>query len=549
MKTRFFDWMTPVSREYLKSGYLVNGQDPIERVRVIADAAEKILGINGFADKFFNYMSRGWFSLSSPIWSNFGLARGLPISCYGSYVGDSIKEILESSLEVGMMSKVGGGTSGYFGDIRPRGSNIKDNGTTNGSYPFLKIFETNMQVISQGSSRRGYFAGYQEIDHPDIIEWLNIKTEGNDLQSIHYGVCVGDQWMNEMIGGDEDKRKIWAKVIKSRKETGLPYIFFKDNVNNNGPKAYKDKNIKIKSSNLCSEITLPVSEDESFVCDLSSMNLVFYDEWKDTDAVQTLIYFLDAVMTEFIEKASKIPYLERAVKFARRHRALGLGVLGWHDLLMAKGIPMESIQASSLNKMVFKFIRQSADEASRNLAILFGEPEMCDGLGVRNTTLLAIAPTLSSSMIMGDVSPGIEPRMSNYYIQNRAKSMNIYKNPHLEKILEERGENKKETWDSIKKRDGSVQHLDCLTEDEKGTFKTYLEINPMTLIKLAADRQKFIDQSQSLNLIISPYSTAKYVNSILIEAWKSGIKTLYYQHNLNAAQDFSRKVDCVACDG
>jgi ribonucleoside-diphosphate reductase alpha chain len=541
-----FFWLNDASRTFLRRGYLLDGTGPEERVRQIADHAESILGVDGFADKFYDYMSRGYYSLASPVWSNFGLDRGLPISCFGSYIGDSMEAILDTHAEVGMMTKVGGGTSGYFGDIRPRGAAITNNGTSNGSYPFAQLFDKIITVVSQGETRRGHFAGYIDIEHPDVEEWLKIQTEGNAIQTMYYGVVVGDEWMESMIEGDTDKRALWAKVIEARMNTGIPYLLFRDNVQRGRPEVYKDNGYRVLASNLCSEIALPATPDESFVCCLSSMNALHYDDWKDTDAVETLTFFLDAVMEEFIEGATGIKHMERAVRFARRHRAIGIGILGWHSYLQSKMIPFESVEAQSTGATIAKTIKERSYAASADLADRFGEPEVLEGYGRRNTTTMAVAPTKSSSFILGQVSPSIEPLQSNYYVQDRAKMKITYKNPYLVELLEEKGANTPETWDEIALRDGSVQHLDILSKEEKDVFKTFSEISQMEIVRQAAARQKHIDQSQSLNLAIDPNSTAvKDINKLYIEAWRSGVKSLYYQNGVNAAQSFSR--DLLAC--
>lgn len=862
-------WLTKESKLFLDRGYLLENQTPEDRIKQIADTASSILvktpKIFDFRKKFIEYMSKGYYSLSTPIWANFGLSRGLPISCFGSYIGDSVSDIMSTTAEVGMMSKIGGGTSAYFGDIRPRGSAITNNGVSDGSFAFTKIFEAVIDTINQGScytegtevltdkgfkdfrdvdlnndllaqvdeynnisftknyqlikqpykgivykysglkkdkllditvtpehrmviqkkkvlqknkikyvswkestdivqardlklhrdnrfiiagtatgdrqlsfverlliahqadgrksssdrkwefhlkkerkiarllwilnnlsitpnltetsegstlisfycditskihdfswvnlseiskhwaedfieeignwdgyikdncinysstnkscvdivqavavlankrttlfsltnregnrkdlhsvsissvshiggdslktskhdydgyvycasvplgrlvvrnngtslicgnSRRGMFAGYIDIDHPDIEEWLNIHTEGNPIQLIYYGVCVGNDWLNEMKAGDQEKRKIWAKVLQRRSETGIPYIFFKDNANNHKPSVYADK--PIYASNLCSEISLPSSLDESFVCCLSSLNLLHYDEWKDTDAVEVLTWFLDAVMEEFIQKGRKLPYLEKAVKFAQNHRAIGIGVLGWHSYLQSKMIPFESHKAFELNKEIFDLIRTKSYRASEQLAETFGECPLTLGTGRRNTTLLAVAPTKSSSFILGQVSPSIEPLKSNYFVRDLAKIKITYKNPYLEKILENRGHNEASTWQSILERGGSVQHLPFLTRLEKDVFKTFAEIDQESVIRQAADRQEYICQSQSLNLMIHPSTPVKEINRLYLLANELGIKSLYYQFSVNAAQEFNRKiVTCNSCE-
>ena len=544
----------------MAKGYLAAGQSPEERVRFMAERAEKILKKPGYADKFYGYMSKGYFSLASPIWSNFGLRKGLPISCFGSYIDDSMAGILFTQAEVGMMSKFGGGTSGYFGALRPRGAPIKDNGASSGAVHFMLLFEAMVNVVSQGSVRKGHFAPYLPIDHQDILEFLDIGTEGNPIQELTHAVTVTDKWMEEMIAGDEDKRVIWAKVLQRRGQMGYPYIFFKDNVNKNTADVYKDKSLTIYASNLCSEVLLPSNEKWSVVCDLSSMNVLYFDEWKDTDAVETLVYFLDAVMSEFIEKIEAMRdsevaadqyafrFMEKAYNFAVANRALGVGALGWHSLLQSKMLAFESVEAFKLNKVVFKTIQDQAYKASGKMAEEYGEPEIMKGYGRRNATLCAVAPTTSSAFILGQVSQSIEPIWSNCYVKDIDKMKVTIKNKFLENLLESKGKNDKITWSSIRDNDGSVQHLSFLSWKEKEVFKTFAEIDQMLIIDQAADRQVFIDQGQSLNVMINPKTPVKDINNFYIQAWKQGIKTLYYQHSMNAAQQLSRKKICINCE-
>ena len=545
-----FHWLNDDSRLFLQRGYLLEGTTALDRIRYIAEHAERKLGIEGFADKFYHYMSRGYFSLSSPIWSNFGLDRGLPISCFGSYIGDSIQEIMTTTAEVGMMSKIGGGTSAYFGDIRPRGSVIKNNGKSDGSFNFSKLFDTIIDVISQGTSRKGQFAGYIDIEHGDIEEWLDIHTEGNPIQLMYYGVCVGHDWLESMKAGDPFKRQLWAKLLQRKTETGIPYLFFKDNANAGRPDVYKDKNMTIHASNLCTEIMLPSNTEESFVCCLSSMNLLYFDEWKDTDAPEVLIYFLDVVMSEFIEKSKGIAYLHRANRFATRHRALGLGVLGWHSYLQANNIAFDSFEAMNKNNLIFKTLQQKTLKASQDLAKRFGEPDILKGYGRRNTTLMSIAPTKSSSFILGSVSPSVEPFKSNYYVKDLAKIKTTYKNPFLVKLLQEKGLDIEDIWESILRNDGSVQHLEQLSEHEKEVFKTFSEISQLSVIQQAAQRQQYIDQGQSINVMIHPATPAKDLNQLYLTAEELGLKSIYYQFSMSAAQVFNRNLlSCSSCEG
>jgi ribonucleoside-diphosphate reductase alpha chain len=395
--TKDIYWLNKDSRKFLERGYLTEGETAEQRIRDIAETAQKYLNIEGFADKFERYMHSGAYSLSSPIWANFGRKRGLPISCFGSYIPDTMEGIMEKVSEVSIMTKHGGGTSGYFGDIRGRGTPISSGGESTGSVHFMELFDKVMEVVSQGNVRRGSFAAYLPIDHPDIEEFLKIKDIGNSIQSLSIGVCVSDEWMKKMIGGDKEYRRIWGLVIKKRFESGYPYIFFSDNANNQAPKIYKDKKMKILSQNLCAEICLPSNEKESFVCDLSSLNLEKWEDWKDTDAVETLVYFLDAVMSEFIEKTEGMKFMEAPRNFAINHRALGVGVLGWHSLLQSKMIAFESMEAKILNNQIWKTIRDRADLATTELAKKFGEAPIYKDSEEkrRNTTTLAVAPTTS----------------------------------------------------------------------------------------------------------------------------------------------------------
>jgi ribonucleoside-diphosphate reductase alpha chain len=918
-------WLNEYSQQYLESDYLVSGQSLDERVDVICQTIAKILGDKlSIADKFKENLKKGWYSLSTPIWANFGTDRGLPISCFSSTIEDNMASILYTNAEVGMMTKYGGGTAAYFGDLRGRGHPIKNNGYSSGAVHFMQMFDSQMSVISQGSTRRGNFAAYLPINHPDIMEFLKIKSEGFLIQDLSFGVCVEDEWLQSMKDGDKEKRKIWAKVLEVRANVGYPYIIFTDNVNKNTADVYIDKEMKITHSNLCiagdqrvvtslgyltakelceldiplslfdgekevksskmklrehsadifkitlenglehritgyhplpvlntatkqisktlcqdlkvgdiiaiqtnkglfgeldmpkeafllglyqgdgtqtktdimldlwendfdlekeiqeafnyihfkyncdnygvinqtarlvgtrrrnpatfhtcnagqsnvakkrlssrtlkkaldfkkgivpdwiwkssektqwqyvrgllysdgtcgmyngkgdsiqvslasidltflkdvqlifnnlglqssirllrksgqnllpdgkggkkyyhtkdcwrlivsnkascieldlntgflkrksinlsnrkyrdntkkgykissimyegrepvycptvesedhifisqgfktfncSEIFLPTSATESFVCDLSSMNLLHYDDWKDTDAVEVLIYVLDAVMEEFIEKSKNIMFMDRAHNFAKNHRALGLGVLGWHSLLQSKMIPFESMEAKLLNTTIFKGLQKKTLEASQYLATIYGEPKLLKGYGRRNSTTMAIAPTKSSAFILGQVSEGIEPHKSNYYIKDLAKGKFSIRNVHLKDLLASLQRDTSEVWESILKNKGSVQHLDFLTIEQKNVFKTFQEISPREIVIQAASRQKYIDQGQSLNLMINPKTPVKDVNALILEAWELGVKAFYYQIGINAAQELSQNIlTCTSCE-
>ena len=862
-----FYWLNRDSRTFLKRGYLKEGQEAEDRVREIADTAERILGIEGFSDKFHSYMAKGYYSLATPVWTNFGNDRGLPVSCFNSHVSDTMESILSKSVEVGMMSKMGGGTSGYFGDLRPRGAKISAGGESSGPVHFLEIYDKISEVVSQGcydnkteiltskgwrffqdvhedndvmvaqvgdndkisfvkpnsffkyhvdesllhfkdsknidllvtknhnmvfkyeskskktglrnvkptyrtslaekcplhrdvkfvhssfgegdnllsskerflialqadgsitkntktaytfnftkerkikrleailkscrykyakktsengvtsfyvntgkefskkldwvdlkniskkwaeefiievlnwdgsfgrlnsggiyssivkencdtiqsvacfcgykskytydersadenkkpihkiflskgqyfgvekleskevryngyvycvevpshkliirrgghtlvcgnSARRGSFAAYLPVDHPDVEDFLRIRSSGHSIQNLSFGVTISDDWMQSMIDGDKAKRQVWAKILRKRSETGYPYLFFSDNVNNANPQVYKDKGLVVKSSNLCSEILLSSDELNSFVCILASPNLLHWDEMKKTDAIKCLIYFLDAVNQEFVEKTKNMKYMEAAHNFAKNHRAIGLGALGWHSYLQSKMIAFESMEAKLLNSQIFQEIRKNCDEATEELAKKYGEAPILKGYGRRNTHTMAIAPNTSSSFILGQVSPSIEPLNSNYFVKDLAKGKFTYKNPYLKELLKEKGKDDQTTWKSILTKGGSVQHLDFLSQEEKDVFKTFGEISQKEIVIQAAQRQKSIDQGQSLNVMIPPDAKPKDVSNLLIDGWKMGIKCFYYQRSANPAQELSRNImACKSCEG
>jgi len=547
-----FYWLNEDSRTFLSRGYLSDGETPESRIRDIANKAEEYLGEKGFADKFYEYMSRGYYSLSSPVWANYGKKRGLPVSCFGSYIDDSMESILYAHAENGMLMKNGGGTSGYFGPIRHRGAPITDSGESSGSVHFMQLFDTLASVVSQGSVRRGFFAAYQDLEHPDADEFLDIGTEGNPIQGLTTSVVVSDKFIHDMKAGDPEKRRLWAKVLQRRSEIGYPYIMFGDNVNKNKPQVYKDKDMWIYASQMCSEISLPSSVTETFTCVLSSINVLHWDEIVETDAIEIMTKFLDTVCEEFIIKTEGIEYLKRAREFSINHRALGLGILGWHSYLQSNMIPFESSAAAKKNLEIAKTLQERSHAASRELAKTLGEPPLLEGYGMRNTTTMAIAPTKSSSFILGQVSQSIEPEFSNCYVKDLAKIKVTIRNPYLEKLLDEKGENKYEVWETIKAADGSVQHLNFLTQEEKEVFKTFSEINPYTIVDYAAIRQKYIDQSQSLNLMLDPDMSVKDINALYLYAWELGVKNLYYSFSMSAAQSLTRKrvqsSGCAACE-
>lgn len=542
MERKKYYWLNDESRLFLSRGYI--NETPEQRIKDISRSAEKYLGIPGFAQKFEDYMARGFYSLSTPVWINFGKNKGLPISCYGSNIDDDLDSILNASREIGMMSKYGGGTSAYLGNIRPRGASISTGGKADGPVHYARMYDTVVDVCKQAEARRGACAVYLPIEHDDVMEFLGIGTEGNPIQNLQYGVTVTDDWMESMISGDVEKRKVWAKVIQNRSEFGFPYVMFKDNSNNHTT-PYNELGYEITASNLCTEIQLPTDSFNSFVCCIGSINLLHWDEIKETDAIETYVAFLNAVMEEFIVKSATLPGMSRANRFAKEHRAIGLGVMGWHSLLQDKLMPFESLEAKMLNNQVFKLIKSRSEEASRQLCANNGFS--CIREGYANTTLIAIAPTKSSSFIHGQVSMGIEPIKSNYFVKDLAKSRSVYKNPILMRELEKYNMNTPEVWESILLKDGSVQHLDFPTKE---VFKSLSEISQKEIVIQAASRQRYIDQSQSLNLAIDPSVPAKDINALYIFAWEQGVKTLYYQYNKSSAQELKRNIlECKSCEG
>ena len=547
-------WLTDESKQMLERGYLLPNQTVDEKLNSICKyAASFYKDEEGLKEKFLELFERGWCSLSSPIWANFGEDRGLPISCFNTYIPDSMDGIYGALHEVAMETKLGGGTSGYF-KLRSIGSPIKGGGISSGLMSFVELFDTTAKVVSQAGVRRGAFAAYVDIEHPEIEKFLTVKDKQSSLQSINTGICVSDEWMKLMEDGDKEKREIWAKILKSRREKGIPYLFFSDTVNKNKPQIYKDTNSIINASNLCNEIYLPTSETESFVCCLLSMNLFTYDEWENTDAVKLAVMFLDAVMSDFIKKVKDIPSMYKTYNFAKRHRALGLGVMGWHSLLQQKMIPFESFEAQQLNTSIFKYLKENSYKASIEIGDKYGHAPIFDEVETsdikrRNTTLLALAPTTSSSSILGQVSPSVEPYASNYFVAGLAKGSFTRKNLQLENLLINKNKNTEDVWKSIIQNQGSVQHLDFLTDREKEVFKTFQEISPFTIIQQASARQYFIDQGQSINLKIPNAMSIRDVNKVHMEAWKLGLKGLYYQRGTSVAKEaVLSMMECKSCE-
>lgn len=571
------------SPEYVKTisgGYLLKGEKPIDAYHRVANSVADRLGKPEMADKFFQYIWNGWLNLATPVLSNTGTDRGLPISCYGIDIADSVFDIGTKNLEMMLLAKHGGGVGVGFNRIRPAGSKISKNGTSDGVIPFTKIFDSTILATSQGNVRRGAASSNLNIEHKDFEDWLDIREPKGDVNrqclNLHQCAVVGDKFMRKLEDGDVDARRKWGKLLQKRKATGEPYILFKGNVNKQNPEAYKKNSLKVYMTNICSEIVLHTDENHSFVCCLSSVNLARYEEWKDTDLIYIATWFLDGVLEEFIQKAKNMKGFENVVRFAEKGRAIGLGVLGWHTYLQQKGIPFEGLLAQFETRKIFSQIKIESERASRDMAEEYGEPLWCVETGMRNTHLRAIAPTVSNSKLSGNVSAGVEPWAANVFTDQSAKGTFIRKNKELEKVLKKIGINTKEIWDKILADGGSIQDIEELdnwyyhdgkvkhTNDVydypdnmltpvKDVFKTFKEINQLELIKQAGIRQQYIDQSVSLNLAFPSQATPKWINQVHMEAWRQRIKTLYYMRTESVlrADIATRATDesCTSCDG
>jgi len=571
---------TEIYVKTISKGYLLPGEKPKDAYWRVATKVAQRLGKPQLATKFFDYIWKGWLNLATPVLSNTGTDRGLPISCFGIDVADSIYDIGKKNLELMLLAKHGGGVGIGINQIRPAGASITGNGTSDGVVPFTKIYDSTILATNQGSVRRGAASVNLNIEHKDFEEWLEIREPKGDVNrqslNLHQCAVVGDKFMRKLQDGDEDARRKWGKLLQKRKATGEPYIMFKGNVNKANPDMYKKNGLKVFMTNICSEITLHTDENHSFVCCLSSINLAKYDEWKSTDLIYTATIFLDGVLSEFIQKAKNMRGFENSVSSAEKGRALGLGVLGWHTYLQQRGIPFEGMEAQFETRKIFSQIKIESERASRDLATEYGEPLWCKESGFRNTHLRAVAPTVSNSKLSGNVSAGIEPWAANVFTEQTAKGTFIRKNQELEKVLRKAGINNKDTWDKILEDGGSVQDLKELDswcylggkmvqctevseEDKlktypvKDVFRTFKEINQMDLVKQAGVRQQYIDQAVSLNLAFPSIASPKWINQVTMEAWKQGIKTLYYMRTESVLRgDIATRAvdpDCVACDG
>ena len=548
---------TDVYKKTIGGGYLLQGETPKEAYERVCKTVARRLDRPELAETFFEYVWNGWLCLASPVLSNTGTDRGLPISCFGIDVADSIHDIGKKNLEMMLLAKHGGGVGIGINQIRPAGAKITGNGTSDGVVPFCKIYDSTILATNQGSVRRGAASVNINIEHADFEEWLEIREPKGDVNrqslNLHQCAVVGDKFMRRLEQGDTNARKKWSKLLQKRKATGEPYILFKGNTNKNNPTAYKDNGLKVHMTNICSEIVLHTDESHSFVCCLSSLNLAKYEEWKNTNIIYDSIWFLDGVLEEFIQKAKGKIGFENAVRSAEKGRALGLGVLGWHTYLQEKDLPFEGLPAQFETRRIFSQIKIESERASMDLAEFYGEPLWCAGTGLRNTHLRAIAPTVSNSKLSGNISPGIEPWAANVFTEQSAKGTFIRKNPTLEKLLNKKRKNTRKVWDKILADGGSVQDLDFLSDEQKEVFKTFKEINQLELVRQAGIRQQYIDQSVSLNLAFPNTATPKWLNKVHFDAWKTGIKTLYYMRTESVLRgdiaDNATSEDCVACDG
>ena len=555
---------TDVYKKTISGGYLYRGESPREAYQRVSKTVAYRLHKPEMAETFFSYIWNGWLCLASPVLSNTGTDRGLPISCFGIDVADSIQDIGQKNLEMMLLAKHGGGVGIGINQIRPAGATITGNGTSDGVVPFCKIYDSTILATNQGSVRRGAASVNINIEHNDFEEWLEIREPKGDVNrqslNLHQCAVVGDKFMRRLEQGDADARSKWSKLLRKRKATGEPYIMFKGNVNKSNPKAYKENGLKVHMTNICSEITLHTDENHSFVCCLSSLNLAKYDEWKDTNLIYDATFFLDGVMEEFIQRAKGLRGFENSVRSAQKGRALGLGVLGWHTYLQEKGIPFEGLLSQFETRKIFSQIKIESERASMALAEIYGEPLWCAGTGYRNTHLRAVAPTVSNSKLSGNVSAGIEPWAANVFTEQSAKGTFIRKNPTLLKLLRKHKINTNEIWNKILADGGSVQdisELDAITMGHdipaKEVFKTFKEINQLELVNQAGIRQQYIDQSVSLNLAFPSEATPKWLNKVHFDAWKNGVKTLYYTRTESVLRgDIAATAmdeGCLSCDG
>jgi len=574
--------LTDFGKTTLKDRYLLpnenSPQDGFMR------AAKAFSDNDEMTQRIYDYASKLWFMYSTPILSNGGANRGMPISCFLNYVGDSREGLTGHYTENAWLASIGGGIGGYWGHVRSDGTSTSGGSQSSGSIPFLHVVDSEILAFSQGKTRRGSYAAYMDMSHPEIMEFLEMrKPSGGDIHrkclNLHHAINISDDFMHliekcvaeptyddswnlidphtKEVVRTVSARELWQKLLENRVATGEPYVSFIDTINEALPETQKKLGLKVHHSNLCTEITLPTNEDRTAVCCLSSVNLEKYDEWKnDKLFIPDLVRFLDNALTYFIENAPDSVF--RAKFSAAQERSIGLGAMGFHAYLQSKNIAFESALAKSLNMKMFKSIKEEAVEESKRLAVKRGEAPDMEGTGMRNAHLLAVAPNASSSIICGTTSPSIEPYRANAYVQKTMSGSFLVKNKYLEKLLEKKGINNDTIWSSIVSQRGSVLHLKELSDYEKDIFKTGIEINQQWIIEHAADRQKYICQGQSVNLFVPADVNIKELHDTHMLAWKKKLKTLYYCRSeaIKRAELVSKKVertiipeaDCLACE-
>jgi ribonucleoside-diphosphate reductase alpha chain len=557
------EFMDEIAISMISKGYLMADEDVFDAFKRVSKAAARRLRRKDLQPFFYEAMVKNWLCLASPVLSNMGTERGMPISCFGIDVGDSIEGIADANSELMRLSSQGGGVGIGVSRIRGRGKSIKDNGVSEGVVPWCKIYDSTILATNQGSVRRGAASVNLSIHHPDIEEFLQIRRPKGDVNrqclNLHQCIVIDDKFMDDLENKDPKSLKLWGEILKTRLETGEPYLMFEDNINKNNPLAYTKNNLQVSMTNICSEIALYTDELHSFICCLSSLNLARWDEWKDyrfengMSLPELTCWFLEGVLQEFIDRAKNIKFMENTVRSATKGRAIGIGVLGWHTFLQQKGLPFVGIQATAYTKMMFDFIEKEAYKASRAQAELYGEPEWCKGTGMRHTHHLAIAPTVSNAHISGGVSPSIEPIPANVYNLKTAKGVFIKRNRILEQLLESKGYNIDSVWDQILKDQGSVINVPSyiLTDEEKEVFLTFKEINQLEIVKQNGVRQQYVDQAISLNLTFDPNDTPKWISQVHKEAHKTGVKTLYYlrTESVLRGDNLQRLSDCISCEG
>jgi len=540
------EWYTTAGWQMFKSKYLY-GTDRAVRgqfERIASTAAKHVPMLDEAETKFFDLLWKGWLSPSTPVLANMGTNRGMPVSCSGTIAEDSIDGFYSNLHEVSMLTKNGFGTATDLSSIRPRGSKISVGGKASGVLPVIKEHVNAMRNVAQGTARRGAWAAYLDIEHGDFYEVINhLMSEPDDL---NIGWTIKQSFIDRLNSGDTEAVTRFQKAMKAKMILGKGYFFFVDKANDKRPAMYVDKQLKINNSQLCSEIMLFNDKDHTYTCVLSSMNASKYDEWKDTDAVYWATIFLDCVAEEFIQKAKLVPGLTKAVRFTEKGRALGLGLCGVHTLFMQKMLPFESFEAHMLSQEIQGKIWEQAKDATKDMAGLLGEPEWCKGYGVRNTHLIAIAPTKSTALLMGGISEGINPDPAMSYVQATAAGEVDRLNPILLDLMKKKGVYSKKHVQEITDKQGSVQHVDWLSTEEKAVFKTAFEINQKAVLRLASARSRYIDQWQSLNLFFAADEDPAWIAEVHKEAFEDpNILALYYVYTQAGVQ--ASKGECEAC--